>query len=369
MKILVIGGTGPTGPYIVNGLHQRGHDVTILHTGKHEIDTIPPQSVIPHIHADPFDQASLHEALVGRTFDVVFAMYGRLRTVVNELVGKTPRLLSIGGVPVYLGYMEDSHTFPTGMAFPSREDDPLIDERESDKVRKIRQAEELVFELHPDATHFRYPYIYGPNQVIPREWPIVKRALDGRGPLILADGGLTQVTAAYVENVAHAVLLAVDHVERSAGRSYNVGDDHSYSLAQIAQIVGDELDHRFEIIGLPAELARPALPMLMCPFTSHRISDCSLIRSELGYRDLVEPLDGLRRTIRWQVENLGPDSARVDEMLQDPYDYAAEDRMAELYRSFAEQCRKVDFPVEPGCTFGYYGDRPNPGGRRGSFRA
>ena len=28
---LVVGGTGPTGPYIVNGLLKRGYEVTVLH--------------------------------------------------------------------------------------------------------------------------------------------------------------------------------------------------------------------------------------------------------------------------------------------------------------------------------------------------
>jgi nucleoside-diphosphate-sugar epimerase len=67
MDILVIGGTGPSGPLIVNGLHERGHQVTILHTGKHEVDTLPPQSAVPHIHADPFDEASFRDGIGGRT--------------------------------------------------------------------------------------------------------------------------------------------------------------------------------------------------------------------------------------------------------------------------------------------------------------
>ncbi len=33
MQVLVIGGTGPTGPHVVNGLIERGFTVTILHTG------------------------------------------------------------------------------------------------------------------------------------------------------------------------------------------------------------------------------------------------------------------------------------------------------------------------------------------------
>ncbi len=34
---LVIGGTGPTGPVVVQGLSTCGYDVTILHGGLHEL--------------------------------------------------------------------------------------------------------------------------------------------------------------------------------------------------------------------------------------------------------------------------------------------------------------------------------------------
>ena len=104
MNILVIGGTGPTGPHIVNGLVDRGHEVVILHTGNHEVDTIPGH--LEHIHTDPFDEGAFTSAIEGRTFDVVFAMYGRLRTIAKVLVGRTPRLISIGGFPVYRGWGE-----------------------------------------------------------------------------------------------------------------------------------------------------------------------------------------------------------------------------------------------------------------------
>jgi nucleoside-diphosphate-sugar epimerase len=58
MDVLVVGGTGTSGPLIVNGLCEQGHHVTVLHTGRHEVDTLPPVSVVPHIHADPFDETS-----------------------------------------------------------------------------------------------------------------------------------------------------------------------------------------------------------------------------------------------------------------------------------------------------------------------
>lgn len=368
MDVLVIGGTGPSGPLIVNGLFEGGHRVTILHTGRHEVDTLPPTSAVPHIHADPFDEASFRAGLGERTFDVVFAMYGRLRMVTEVLAGRTPRLFTIGGVPVYRGFFNAADCFPLGMRTPCREADAGVGDESAVKVRRIWESEQLVFERHPDATHFRYPYIYGPNQVLPREWPIVRRALDGRRHLIVAEGGLTVLSHAFVENAAHAVLLAVDQIDRSAGRSYNVADDYLLSLAQVAEVVMDEVGHRMELVSLPEAVARSARSMLQTDTAHHRIVDTSLIRDELGYRDVVDPIDGLRRTIRWQVAHLAGHSAAVDLLAEDPYDYAAEDRLVELHQRFVAEAAAVTFTEEPGYTSGYYGPRLNPAGLRRSFR-
>jgi dTDP-D-glucose 4,6-dehydratase len=174
-------------------------------------------------------------------------------------------------------------------------------------------------------------------------------------------------TVAYVENVAHAVLLAVDHIDVSAGRVYNVGDDELYSRRQVARIIADELDHSFEIINLPAEVARPAYPTLQHHSTQHRVVDTTRIRTELGYSDEVAPLEALRRTVRWQVEHLPSEHHRLMDALQDPFDYAAEDRLAELQRVFVADCAAVAFAREPGYTAAYYGPYDNPGGR--SLRA
>jgi len=57
VKALVIGGTGPTGHFIVNGLLRRGYAVAMLHTGRHELAEIPPS--VEHIHTDPFSETAL----------------------------------------------------------------------------------------------------------------------------------------------------------------------------------------------------------------------------------------------------------------------------------------------------------------------
>jgi len=101
LKALVIGGTGPTGHYIVNGLLRRGYDVAMLHSGKHELEEIP--ETVEHIHTDPFSEDALRSAIGDRNFDLTVAAYGRLRRIAEIMVGRTGRFISICGVPAYSG--------------------------------------------------------------------------------------------------------------------------------------------------------------------------------------------------------------------------------------------------------------------------
>ena len=222
MKALVIGGTGPSGHFIVNGLLRRGYQVAILHTGRHEVKEIP--ETVEHIHSDPFSEGALANTLGTLNFDLTVAAYGRLRRIAEIMAGRTGRFISIGGAPAYRGYMNPATLKPAGMPIPTAEDAPLLStETEDPKGWRVVQTEQAVFDHHPHATHFRYPLLYGPYQVAPREWCIVRRILDGR-PIIMPDDGLTLNHSAYVENAAHAVLLAVDRPVKARGQIYNIGD-------------------------------------------------------------------------------------------------------------------------------------------------
>ncbi|TFG93942.1 MAG: epimerase, partial [Myxococcales bacterium] len=92
VRSLVIGGTGPTGHFLVNGLRARGHQVAILHSGRHEVAEIPDD--VEHLHADPYDPAAFAKALGCRSFEVCVASYGRLRRIAEAMVGRCARFLS-----------------------------------------------------------------------------------------------------------------------------------------------------------------------------------------------------------------------------------------------------------------------------------
>ncbi|MFI5317746.1 MAG: NAD-dependent epimerase/dehydratase family protein [Myxococcota bacterium] len=363
-RALVIGGTGPTGPFIVNGLRKRGFAVAMLHSGRHERDEIPAD--IEHLHANPFDERALEAALAGRSFDVCVATYGRLRATAAVMVGRCAKFISVGGGPAYLGYMNAGTWRPAGMPVPTREDAPLV-AREADDAKgfRIARTEERVLALHPSATHFRYPYVYGPHQLVPREWCVVRRIRDRRPFIVLADGGLTLCSYGYAENLAHAVLLALDHPRAAAGQIYNCADEEVLSVRQVVEIARDSLGAALAIESLPVELAAPARPLLMQPWSTHRVLDLAKLRGELGYRDVLPAREALARTARWLNDHPLEPGGVEEKILQDPFDYAAEDALVAGWRRALASIPAVEWKRAPGYTASYSGPGGTP--RTGKF--
>ena len=357
-RVLVIGGTGPTGVNIVAGLVERGWDVTILHRGLHERAETPP--VVAHLHVDPFDAERMAEVAGGPPFDLVMAMYGRLRRIAESFAGRCGRFVSVGGVPAHRGWMNAWAYDPPGLPVPIAEDGPTVDDPADDgKGYRVARSEEAVFRHHPDATHFRYPYMYGPYQPVPREWSIVRRAMDGRRRIVVADGGLTLHHHGYTANVAHAVLLAVDQPQAAAGRLYNVGDDEVLTVAQVVAIAAGALGVEMELVSMPYPLAVPAWPLMAQPLPTHRVLDLTRIRSELGYRDLVPARQAVALTAHWLHEHPpAPDAPEVT-VLGDPFDYDAEDLLMDAWQNACRSLPDIAFHRMPGYGSAYSG----PGGR------
>ena len=354
MRALVIGGTGPTGPYLVQGLLDLGYDVTILHTGRHEIAEM--SSTVEHVHTNPFRIAEVDTALGTRTFDIVYAMYGRLRDLAPYFVGRCGRFLAVGGVPAYRGFALPQTNWPTGMLVPVREEDERATNDDNAKVAAIVATEDVYFAAHPGGTLFRYPLIYGPGQINPREWLVVRRILDGRHRMIVADGGLTLRAAGYGPNVSHALVLAASHPEASAGKAYNVGDEVVLTARQSIEVIAAALNCEMEIVNLPAELATPARPFLSAETTLHKYTGVDLIRHDLGYRDVVPAVEALGLTARYLAANPVPRGSETEMRLQDPFDYYAEDRLIESYRALVAVAQPLADVYDPG-----FRDRYAPG--------
>lgn len=321
---LVIGGTGPTGPPIVAGLEQRGFAVTIFHTGSHELDEV---AHLPHIHGDVRSAEGITEALADLKFDVIVATYGRLRAVAEVMAGRCGQFISVGGMPAYRGYFNADAWDPPGLPVPTSEDAPYSSEEEDGKSYRIRRTEELLFDAQPDAAHFRYPMVYGPRQLVPREWCVVRRILDQRPFIIIPDGGLTLNMYGYSINLAEAILCAVDRPEAAAGHIFNAGDQEQLTLGQVVSIIADELNHDWDVVNMPFELAPSTRPLVGQHRSTHKVMSIAKLETLLGYRDVVPARQAIRDTAQWLTNNRPAPGGTEERILEDPFDYAAEDRL------------------------------------------
>jgi nucleoside-diphosphate-sugar epimerase len=340
MKALIVGGTGPSGPFLANGLIERGYKVTIFHRGTHEIPEIVPE--VAHIHGDPHFRETIEAALGDRTFDVVIATYGRIRFVAEALSGKTPCFIAIGGVPSYRGLADPSANFPAGLKVPVPEDAPLVmSEQEQRFSWLIKNTEDVVLNAHPNGVVYRYPYVYGPYQLVPREWCIIRRILDKRHTILLPDGGLSLMTHGYAANLAHAVLLAIDNPTAAAGQIYNCGDEEQLSLRQVCEVICGELNHELKVISVPDSFGTAARAISLNGSVHHSVMDLFKIKTQLGYRDLIPAVEAIAKTAHWYVEHPPERGGEIEQRLQDPFDYAAEDKLIAILQEARERAQAL----------------------------
>lgn len=329
-RVLVVGGTGQTGPLIVEGLLDRGYEVTILHSGAHE----PPLPPVEHLHADVHFEEPIAAALGDRTFDLAVCMYGRSRLVANVLRGKVPRLVMVSGAGY--AFMEPRNPGWGPFGFTSAdEESPFAENRQIDPIGPlIAKTEQHVLryqaEGHYGVTILRYPNIYGPGALAPADWSIIRRILDRRAHFIVSEGGLRLWSRCYRDNAAHAALLAIDAPEIATGRIYNVADDPPVlTMGQWADAMAGTLGHSWELVELPLAIVER---LYLGQFGYHRLLDTTRIRTELGYTDIVSKEKAIRLTAEWWAEHGRSHTASM-KALTDRFDYATEDMLVDEYRT------------------------------------
>ena len=338
---LLIGGTGPSGPHLVDGLAERGFDIAMFHTGRHELDDMRD---LEHIHGNPFTADGISEALAGRTFDLVIATYGSVRRIAAEVAGRCEQFISVSGTPVYMGFIRPDLNTPHGLQAQIREDAPLVPpDGVPDAiygVAAVRRTEDAIFDLHEQgafsASVFRYPSIYGPRNPHAWEWSAMRRALDGREFMFLPDGGLAVQSRLSAWNAAHSILLAVDRAQAASGEAFNCADDDQFSLRQWTEMVLAHLGSDLRLLSIQGDVPSPGWAALVFRYDSspHVIVDTGKIRSLLGYSDAKTAREGLAETVDWYLQHRDQSSSWP---ILDPFDYDAEDSMLDAW----EQARDL----------------------------
>jgi nucleoside-diphosphate-sugar epimerase len=187
--------------------------------------------------------------------------------------------------------------------------------------RSKMQAELAVAEAAAaglDTSVVRPPWFYGPYQP-PRQTTFFKMVRAGKFPVI--GQGEQRRSMVFVENLVDGILAA-ELVEGARGRGYWIADAEPYTVNDIVATVGRALTDE----GLSVKPASTRLPALAAKVAEtgdrvlqavgvyqqqlhvlgemgHSIA-CDISRStaELGYVPAVSLYDGMRRSIRWCLD-------------------------------------------------------------------
>jgi nucleoside-diphosphate-sugar epimerase len=183
------------------------------------------------------------------------------------------------------------------------------------------QAEQAVFAAEQaglNATIVRPPWFYGRFQPA-RQTTFFKMVRAGRFPVIA--GGRQQRSKVYVDNLVDGVIAA-ELTPHSRGHGYWIADARPYEVREIVETVGRALvDEGLSvkpgalrlpaIAGRVAEAADRALQRVgryqqqlhvLGEMDKTIACDITASRDQLGYEPQVELYEGMRRSIRWCIE-------------------------------------------------------------------
>jgi nucleoside-diphosphate-sugar epimerase len=169
-----------------------------------------------------------------------------------------------------------------------------------------------------DAVMVRPPWFYGPFQPR-RQTAFFRMVRRGRFPVI--GDGRQRRSMVYIDNLVHGVVAA-ELTPTPSGRGWWIADARPYELREIVDAVGralaaEGMDVTPNMIRLPALAGRVAERADgMIQRTGHYVAavhvlgelnktiacDISVARDELGYEPHVELDEGMRRSVRWCVE-------------------------------------------------------------------
>ena len=321
MRILIVGGTGFVGPPLVQELLENGHDVTIFHRGKTLDDRTRQASTIV---GDRENLASYVDDFKRQEPDVVVDMFpftaddGRI--LMETFNGVTQRIVALSSGDVYLAF---GRLYRTELGplkpIPLLENSPLrkTDQPEGPTADKISVEKYVMGSSEISGTVLRLPAIYGPKDDQHRFRAYIKRMDDARPAIIIQEDFYKwRFSQAYVDNVAHAVALAVES-ERAAGQIYNVADLNTPTMGERAANIAEALGWEGRILPFAKDECPQHLRRDL-NFTQQWVMDSTKIRSELGYQEIFPDSEALRRTIDWQRSN--PPKAELER-----FDYDAED--------------------------------------------
>lgn len=148
---------------------------------------------------------------------------------------------------------------------------------------------------------FRFSNVYGryDNDIerMERVIPLFIRKI-GHGEPVTVYGREKVLDFTYVDDCVDGIVRGMQRLLSGevTNRTINLAYGQGNSLVRMAELIGEALDRRPEVIVAPAKRAGEV---------SYYIADISLARDLLGYNPQVPLDEGVRRAVRWSLHGEG----------------------------------------------------------------
>jgi nucleoside-diphosphate-sugar epimerase len=324
-EILVTGGNGFVGQYVVSALQDRGDSVRVLALVTEDTSSLEERGVAvyrgdirqPDTLVAPMQDVDgvLHLAAMMDVWRPI-EDYRAVNVTGTENVC---RAALAAGVRRFV-HMSSSSVYGMALGRPADERFPLAPFRDPYPITKAEgdmAVQRMIVEDHLPAVIIRPDQIFGPGDHL-HFGRMADRLRAGRG--IIVGSGDNALPFVYVTDVVEGLLLALDH-EHAAGQAYNITNDRPVTQKQFLHAIAREIGaspprlrvpyRALYAAGYAAErLAmltpsrrRPPITRLGVAFfgTDNRYA-IDKARRELGYTPRVALGDGVRLATAWYRE-------------------------------------------------------------------
>ncbi|SEH03650.1 Nucleoside-diphosphate-sugar epimerase [Nonomuraea solani] len=284
----IIGGTGQIGRATAARLTAAGYTVTL---GQRRLRPDAPASDgVVSVQVDRADTDALLKALDGHDLvvdTVAFAPHHGAQLA--RLAGRVGSLVVISTGAVYQA---------PGLPVPIPETWPTV-ERDTHDYPAGKAALERLLLATPGlpVSILRTGVLHGPYGKSLDHWSFIKRALDKRPHVVIAQGGRSRFPTTAVANIAELILLCA---RQPAARVLNIADD-PLTVAEIGARVFAVMGHEAEIVTFEGPSRPDGLGFHPWNVPEPIVFSLDKARDELGYRPAVSYDDALRQVIEWAV--------------------------------------------------------------------
>jgi nucleoside-diphosphate-sugar epimerase len=350
---VILGGGGFIGRVTTQRLIECGWDVTVASLGAPGLTNEMGQLGAKLTLYDRADtRALLHSvgAGVDAFIDIIpyRSDHARQLRVLDGLVGGVVALSSgatyvdEAGRQLMQGYVYDeAQTTPRAPARIAEDQPQMAPDDSSYPGGKVAYERTIRADPPAPVTILRPFAVSGPRNDGAREWWVVKRVLDRRPIVILAQRGREQFNRTSVLNLAELIRLAA---ESPGDRDLNAADDDPRVVIDIVRQTAAVLDWEFDEVLLAGRPCAFGLADTPWSGPANLVVDMSRARSALGFEELIGSDETLRQTIEWLVDYIRPGDWReqlpgfVRRYTDAVFDYDAEDRFVASMRSATRRC-------------------------------